>query len=161
MNDRNRQDDPLGADYDDVVQELSAAVKPVSLDQADADKLRTRVMERIDDSIASQSGLITVRADSDALWVDLSPTSKKKTLKIDEKNGTELCLLRMEPGTEVGRHHHDVDEICFVLEGDLTIDDLDMTVGDFHFAPKGSWHDHVGTKTGALIMLQIPLFAAP
>lgn len=161
MSDQHKPDDALNGNYEDVVQELSAAIKPTEQDQVDANKLRARVMERVDESVASQSGLVTVRSDSDALWVDLGPDSKKKTLRIDEENGTELCLLRMQAGTGVGRHHHDVDELCLVLEGDLTIDDIEMTVGDFHFAPKGSWHQNVGTKNGALILLQIPLYEAP
>ena len=160
MTDDNRHKSAIDDSFDDVVEELSAAVKPADLDRADADKLKARVMERIDESVAANSGLITVRADNESLWVDLSPTSKKKTLRIDRENGTELCLLRMQAGTAVGRHHHDVDELCLVLEGDLTIDDIEMTAGDFHFAPMGSWHDQVSTQNGALILLQIPLYEA-
>lgn len=160
MTDENRQNDAMDGSFDDVVQELGAAVKPANLDQAAADKLRARVMERIDESVASRSGLITVRADDDALWIELGPTSKKKTLRVDKDKGTELCLLRMQAGTAVGRHHHDVDELCLVLEGDLTIDEIEMTAGDFHFAPMGTWHDQVSTQNGALILLQIPLYEA-
>ena len=39
-----------------------------------------------------------MRADDDSLWVDVGPNSKKKTLRIDEAAGTELCLIRMAPG---------------------------------------------------------------
>ena len=148
----------LDATFDDVVGELGAAVKPAEPEATADDKLRARVFERIDESIAAKSGLVTVRADEDALWVDAGPEAKKKTLRIDKSAGIELCLLRMAPGSSVGEHSHPVDELVFVLEGDLTIDDIEMSVGDFHFAPKGSTHHSVSTVNGVLMLLQIPAY---
>ena len=62
------------------------------------------------------------------------------------------------PGQEWKDFVHPVDELVFVLEGDLTIDDIEMTAGDFHFAPKGSSHQSVSTVNGVLMLLQIPAY---
>lgn len=121
--------------------------------------LRERVMQNVDNEDTTAVSFLTIRED-EGPWVEIAPLVEKKVLHIDRKNGTESYLLRLQPGAAPGKHDHDEDELCVVLEGDVSFDAIHLKAGDYHFAPKGSSHGVASTVHGAVIFLQTGLAAA-
>ncbi len=116
-------------------------------------QLRSRVMQRVNEETASSNPYITIRGD-DGPWIETAPLVEKKVLNVNDQAGIESYLLRLHPGASLDRHRHDDDELCIVLEGDVSFDDVRLEAGDFHLARKGSWHGRASTVNGALIFLQ-------
>ena len=145
--------------YDEALDEqtlqlLSDAPAVLNTAPEQAQALRDRVMQRIDDDIsdAAQS-FLTVR-NHDGAWIEIAPKIKKKILFINTKTSTESYLLKAEPGAEAPSHIHEYDEHCLVLEGELTFDNIHLQAGDYHFAPAGSEHSIAHTNVGALVYIQ-------
>ena len=116
-------------------------------------RLRRNVMHRVDEDEAANSSYITIRSD-DGPWIEIEPLLEKKVLSVDRESGVESYFLRLQPGAAPDRHLHDKDELCVVLEGDVSFDDVHLEAGDFHLARKGSWHERASTVHGALLFLQ-------
>lgn len=146
--------------YDDVLDEqtlhllgeapavLNAAPEPMQ-------KLRDRVMQRVDDDTtnAAQS-FLTVR-DHDGAWIEITPKIRKKVLYLNPETGTESYLLKAEPGAEAPPHVHAHDEHCLVLEGEVVFGEgIHLKAGDYHFAPAGSEHGIARTDVGVLVYIQ-------
>ncbi len=150
---------------------LGAGLKPATLAHEQGERLRARVMGLIDDAAepaptprpvtfagTPDLRLITQSSD-DGDWLELGPGMRKKTLHQDAERGTEAFLLRLSPGARVPRHFHSDDELCIVMEGEVSFGELQIKMGDYHFAPKGSWHEGAYTEHGALLYLQSALAA--
>ncbi len=122
-------------------------------------QLRDRVLHRIDEEQALSTPYVTIRED-DGAWIELAPLMTKKILNVNHETGIESYLLRLLPGAAPERHQHDQDELCFVLEGDVSFDEIHLKAGDYHYAHKGSWHGRASTVHGALLFLQSGVTAA-
>lgn len=122
-------------------------------------QLRSRVMHRVDEETAISNPYLTIRSD-DGPWIEIEPRMEKKVLSVNKETGIESYLLRLHPGASPDRHRHDEDELCIVLEGDVSFDDVHLEAGDFHLARKGTWHGRASTVNGALIFLQSGVTAA-
>ena len=116
-------------------------------------RLRDRVMKRVERNAEIAPQFITIRGDDDR-WIELETLIEKKVLSVNHETSIESYLLRLQPGAALDRHQHDEDELCIVLEGDVSFDDIRLEAGDFHFARKGSWHGRASTVNGALLFLQ-------
>ena len=116
-------------------------------------QLRDTVLRRIDEEQALATPYVTIREDEGA-WIEIAPLTTKKILNVNRATGIESYLLRLLPGAAPERHQHDQDELCIVLEGDVSFDDIHLKAGDYHYARKGSWHGCASTVHGALIFLQ-------
>ncbi|MBL4711355.1 MAG: cupin domain-containing protein [Gammaproteobacteria bacterium] len=131
-----------------------AALDTVDINSSRMQSLRARVMSQVDEQPLPDLGkLITVKTD-DGDWQQLNDKISKKTLYIDEQKGQEAFLLRIKPGAEAEPHQHSSDEHCIVLEGSFSFGDLHLHAGDYHFAPKGSWHTKAHSVSGALLYIQ-------
>ncbi len=153
---KSRQKDMLDIESLEL---LGNAAARADLGTARISQLRERVMQRIDDE-AKLSSFLTIRA-GDGPWIEIGPLMEKKVLHENHETGIESYLLRLRPGASPDGHLHDDDELCIVLEGDVSFDDVHLKVGDYHFARKGSWHGPASTVNGALLFLQSGLVAAP
>lgn len=142
----------------DVLELLGTATAHVELPDSHMQRLRAKVVGsvEVDDEVAAP--YLTIRADEGS-WIELEPKMHKKVLDVDE-NGIESYLLRLQPGASPGRHLHDSDELCIVLEGDVSFDDVHLKVGDCHIARKGSCHGTANTVSGALLFLQAAVGSA-
>lgn len=93
-----------------------------------------------------------------ALETDWNPTGIEgidvRRLSMDAENSTLTMLVRMAAGTSFPAHEHAGAEECFVLEGDLIIDDLVMQAGDFQRMEAGTTHPDQSTAGGCLLMLR-------
>ncbi|WP_088283604.1 cupin domain-containing protein [Ideonella sp. A 288] len=59
-------------------------------------------------------------------------------------------LVRIAPGAAVPDHGHDLDEDCFMLEGEMFLGDILMRGGDYQLAPQGCRHVGIASDFGGL-----------
>lgn len=119
--------------------------------------LRSNIMARIDEQeTGSVHDILTIRADT-GKWEDVSDKIRKKVLHVDEGNGIQTYLLKIDAGAKDAPHIHTSDEHCIVLEGDVCFGDIQLNAGDYHLAPKGSQHDEAYSVHGALLFIQTGL----
>ena len=147
----SKEDDLIldGEFLDSVADNFVAA--PADKDQVS--RLRARIMRNIDDKHGKPGLFDTIRS-NEGEWIEILPNVEKKLLKVDSQTGTESYLLRMQPGATAPAHVHETDELCYVIEGDLSFGDIHLNAGDYHFAHRGSRHESVSTVGGTLLFLQ-------
>lgn len=126
---------------------------PIAPDPARAARMRTKLLASIQTPGAvDANGLHTLRA-ADGQWVAVAPGIDVKLLR-NLANGRSF-LMRMQPGSRVAPHQHvDIEEECYVLEGEARIGDLQLFAGDYHVAPRGVPHDWLVSEGGALLLLR-------
>lgn len=107
---------------------------------------------------ASQDESQLVRQSSSEDW---TPTAiegvEARRLSVDNESSSLTMLIRMAPGASYPAHEHAGPEECYVLEGDLVIDDLTMHAGDFQRMEAGTRHPDQHTVGGCLLMLRSSL----
>lgn len=150
----NRQDKDknrvLESDFADAVAD---SFDTEAADEQRVNRLRARVMERIDNTSNGSNLFDTIRS-GEGEWIEIRPNVQKKLLKVDNDAGIESYLLRLHPKATLPAHEHDMDELCYVIEGDLSFGDIYLEAGDYHYAHKGSRHGGVSTVNGTLLFLQ-------
>lgn len=130
---------------DAVFEAISENIAAPRADAGRVDRLRSRVMSRLDfDTIQRDEGE----------WLEIMPQVYKKSLQFDEARGVESFLLKMEAGGRIPAHVHESDELCCVIEGEVTFGELLLRRGDYHFAHEGSRHQDATTAHGCLLFLQ-------
>ncbi len=139
---------------EETLELLASAATGMDVSPSRLAQLRARVMKSVDEeNAATEAEYITIRGD-EGPWVEITPLAEKKVLNVDRLSGIESYLLRLHPGAELGGHHHDKDELCIVLEGDVSFDDIRLKAGDYHRTRAGSWHGRASSVHGALLFLQ-------
>ena len=82
-------------------------------------------------------------------WVALAPGIQRRVLW---QRGAQAALLyRAQAGAHIPDHQHGHAEECFVLEGELFLDDVLLQAGDYQLAPAGTGHRVTETDTGVVI----------
>ncbi len=137
----------------DTLELLGSATACADLPAQRLARLRDRVLRRVDEEATPSTAYVTIRGEEGA-WIEVGPLMTKKILNVNRSTGIESYLLRLLPGATPERHQHDQDELCIVLEGDVSFDEIHLEAGDYHYARKGSWHGQASTVHGALIFLQ-------
>ena len=94
-------------------------------------------------------------------WKPLVPGIAIKTLRRDERAGTQTSLWRIEPGAAVPPHPHTREEECLVLEGSVIHDGSEYFPGDFLLAPRGERHKAFLAPRGALLLIRSELIPDP
>lgn len=130
---------------DNILEAISENIAAEPADAGRVERLRARVM--------SQLEFDTIRSD-EGEWREIMPQVYKKTLSVDEVRGVESFLLRMESGGRIPAHEHRSDELCCVIEGDVSFGELKLKKGDYHFAHQGSHHQDATSVNGCLLFLQ-------
>lgn len=153
-NHKKKQDAALSEDELMLLSAEPAAMDEIDVNSTQMKSLRSRVMAQVDaQPLPDVSDLLTIRANTDN-WQHITDKIRKKILYVDKARGIASYLLRIEPGAEDDPHLHSSDEHCLVLEGDISFGDLHLHVGDYHLAPKGSWHEKAYSVHGALLYIQ-------
>lgn len=68
-----------------------------------------------------------------------------------EDDGMCLTIFRIAPGTVFPRHHHDVDYIELVLEGEVHHGNRVLKVGEGVYRPAGAVYTYAAGPEGAVI----------
>lgn len=134
-----------------VARELSAAIAPAELSDAQRNSLRVRVLQRARDE--APQGTATLRA-AHTQWIECAPYIRMKVLRQDAMTGFQIVLLTMQPGGVMPAHRHTRDEEFIVLEGECHIGSHRLHAGDVHLAEAGSWHAPITTQTGVVVLLR-------
>jgi len=143
----------------DVIETLAEVQEPETIPADLKARMKTDVMDKVRQEKACEGeGFSTRRAD-DGKWIEVMPGAQFKVLHDDGKglNGVLSYLIKLEAGIEMSGHNHPFDEECLMLEGDLSLGDLTLNKGDFHFAATGMSHAHVSTKNGCVAFIRGPL----
>lgn len=77
-----------------------------------------------------------------------------RELSVEADGSAVTMLIRMRAGATYPAHEHAGPEECFVLEGDLVLDELEMRAGDFQRMEPGSAHPPQTTRAGCLLFLR-------
>jgi anti-sigma factor ChrR (cupin superfamily) len=76
-----------------------------------------------------------------------------KVLFNDTGRGYATAMVRMTPGTHYPSHKHAGVEELYLLEGDLSVDDMAMRAGDYCRGEAGSIHKEIVTENGCLFVV--------
>lgn len=101
---------------------------------------------------AAPEGSRTVRAHEGA-WEPVCPGIERKLLWHDRARKRITVLIRAQPGAEFPAHLHEEDEESYLLSGDLSFDDFELTVGDYHLARAGARHPAGRTVGGCMLLV--------
>lgn len=114
------------------------------------DRMRSNIMQNITRKKHVKTAPSKTVLNSEHDWVDAMPGAKFKVLQGDAENLTGVLsyLIKLEPGFTMAGHDHPFDEETLMLEGDLSLGDIRLEKGDFHFMQAGTSHGSVYTKNG-------------
>ena len=130
---------------------LADAMSAPALTAARKEAVWSRILQRI--QAPTPAGTLTVRA-GEGGWISFLPGVDVRILHVDEKQGTQTALWRMQPGSVLPAHKHAVDEECLVLEGEIRSEDYVVRQGDFHLAFAGQPHGDIHADGGALLLIR-------
>lgn len=74
-------------------------------------------------------------------------------LHFDPETAMATSLLRLAPGSQYPGHRHTAEEQCLVLEGKVSIGDLELSAGDYERAAAATVHGTVRSETGCLLLI--------
>jgi anti-sigma factor ChrR (cupin superfamily) len=110
-------------------------------------------MSRPDSGKAALPGLFTLGA-SEGVWDEVGISGiKVKRLFVDSERDSVTMLVRMPAGAAYPRHRHAGPEQCYVIEGDLRVDNLAFFAGDYQCAEPDSIHGVQYTEGGCLLLI--------
>lgn len=145
---------------EDCIREVSS-LRPViqSLVSWQTDLLRPasslwpRVAQKIGEDTRNQPILAPVDLGITPFWEDVSSGISCKVLATDAGNSRVSMLVRMNPETGYPPHcHADVEE-CYLLHGELMVNEKMIYPGDYYRAEAGSIDHRVWTQTGCSCVL--------
>ena len=152
----NQRDENESALDNDIIEMLAEAQEPAPIPVELAARMRKNLMQNISQEKASQQeGFSTLRS-TDGEWVEVMPGAQFKVLH-DDGNGLDgllSYLIKLDAGFEMQGHEHPFDEECLMLEGDLTLGDITLNKGDFHYAASGVTHGYVSSKNGCMAFIR-------
>ncbi len=106
-----------------------------------------------DSGKAALPGLFTLSAGEGA-WEEVGISGiKVKRLFVDPERDSVTMLVRMPAGAAYPRHRHAGPEQCYVIEGDLRVDNLAFFAGDYQCAEPNSFHGVQYTEQGCLLLI--------
>ena len=138
------------ADLDDqLVQSLAGALAPVELPQAERDRMRAKILARVEPPPLTY----TVRF-NEGQWLPVGPGVELKVLRIDRESNTQTVMFRMQPGSQIVPHPHNLEEECLVMEGEILVGEHRVGAGDMHIARPGARHPPIIAPRGALLCVR-------
>lgn len=114
--------------------------------------MRETLMARVQAEAGTSAPALVTVAGSSGDWFEPVPGNAIKLLRSDAE--TESILVRLEPGATFPSHSHPADEETYVVEGETWFGDIHLVAGDYHLAPKGTWHGEVRTETGCVLFIR-------
>ena len=142
---------------DDILEMLAEAHEPVDIDDDVVVRMRSNLMQKIGQEKAKNAlGFTTTHGADEEGWIEAFPGGSFKVLHGDASIPNSLLsyLIRLEPGFKMEGHGHPFDEETLMLEGDLTLGDIKLNAGDYHFAPAGVTHGNVSTTNGCVAYMR-------
>jgi len=145
---------------DDVLAaRLAEGLEPAELSSSQRARMRQRILERA--LAPAPDGTFTLRA-SEPGWTAVTERVEIRVLRRDVARGDQTILIRMQPGSVIDAHAHNLDEECYVIEGEIEIGGHCVRHGDMHVARAGTKHQSIRSRAGALLLVraEIPALGA-
>jgi len=108
-------------------------------------------LELIGGLIPVQGGKAITVTTTTGQWLVVAEGVEEKPLWRDGQR--ESRFVRLAPGASLPAHHHEIDEECLVIEGDVFFGDILARSREFHLARAGSQHGEVLSDTGAVLFI--------
>jgi len=94
----------------------------------------------------------TVRS-GEGEWRPTSSGVSFKLLNRDRARGTQIMLMRMEPGSSLDEHSHGGAEELYMLSGECNARGMRLRNGDYHRAAAHSHHGLTTTEHGCVMLV--------
>jgi quercetin dioxygenase-like cupin family protein len=85
-------------------------------------------------------------------WKQAMPGIGRIALRDDRATGAQTLLFKFAPGAFYPEHDHPTGEDIYVLEGDMQIDDVSLTKGDYYRTPPGVRKSN-GSQSGCVVLV--------
>ncbi len=145
---------------EDCIREVSSlrpAIQSLVCWQTDllrpASSLWPRLAQKIGEGTGNQPMLAPPDLGITPFWEDVLPGISCKVLATDAGKSRVSMLVRMNPGTGYPPHCHAGLEECYLLHGELMVNEKMIYPGDYHRAEAGSIDHRVWTQTGCSCVL--------
>lgn len=116
-------------------------------DEASA-RIRHNLKQRLGQSAADQ---YFVFADQDN-WKQIAPGLQIKALHKAGK--ARSYLLKLAANTAIPHHEHARNEETFVVNGEVWLDGVFCSDGDYHFSGAGTYHKEIRTDLGCTLLIK-------
>ena len=148
------------ASFQEVTGAAGFSVEPVS----PRPELRQRLMSNIANALQAPAGHapgtlyekdgVLISRSQEMNWTAAElPGLFLKVLYNDRHREYTTALVRMTAGTHYPSHRHAGVEELYLLEGDLSVDEMPMQPGDYCRGEAGSIHGEIFTKAGCLFLV--------
>jgi quercetin dioxygenase-like cupin family protein len=112
--------------------------------------LKLAIERRIADE-PIQGGFVLRRDEGD--WIAFAPGIDRKMLNSNPA-GSSTALYRLSPGSILDIHEHDLEEECYVVDGEIEVGGATFRAGDYIFVRRGGAHGLLRSRTGALLFIR-------
>ena len=141
---------PHGDGRDILEPDISAALAADLQRQTPPVDVQARVKQRLMDRVAGQRQFFVFANQGE--WKTVGPGIKIKLLQNNETS--KSFLLHMAEQSVLPSHEHETHEESFVIEGEVWLDGVFCTQGDYHFSAAGTSHGEVHTKKGCTLLVK-------
>jgi anti-sigma factor ChrR (cupin superfamily) len=138
-------------EFDDIT--LLAIAESLEKASPGAD-VKARLMARLGNAPGLPKGFALSPA-SEGWFAHPLPGIRMKVLAINRSRDAATLLIDAAPGARFPPHHHNGDEECYVISGDVNTLGRRLGPGDFLHADEGTDHGELSTETGALVLLVV------
>lgn len=145
---------------DDVIafeETVSLALARTVLGPTPRPELKERVLASLTPGAPAAPGFKFHLAIHDDWMPHRVPDVRVKVLATNRRTGYATLLLDAAPGVRFPAHHHTGDEECYVITGSIETLGRRLGPGDFLHAEAGTDHPEMSTKTGARVLLVVPI----
>ena len=98
-----------------------------------------------------QGGFVLRRDEGE--WIAFAPGIDRKMLSFSP-TGSSSALYRLAPGSVLDIHEHDMEEECYIADGEIEVGGATFQAGDYFFVRRGGAHGLVRSRTGALLFIR-------
>ncbi len=105
-------------------------------------------------SHAEAKALLYVQRSNEGSWIDSGVNGVTlKKLFVDHDTGYATMLVRMAPDSWFPMHHHAGYEECFMLQGNVSSGEIELSAGDYQRMSGGTMHQALHSKEGCLFLV--------
>ncbi len=130
--------------------EVTAAIASKIISTTPAPEVAQRIKSKLMQRVANNNQLFMFAKQS--TWHEVYPGVKVRLLR--EENNTKLLMVEMAANSCLLEHSHTQNEESFVIKGEVYIEGILCGEGDYHYAPSGSQHQKITTKTGCTLLVK-------
>ena len=115
--------------------------------------LQTRLALRIAEETGDDLVLPPASQWSEPQWEKVAPGIECKLLATDAERHRVCMLVRLAPGASYPGHTHAGVEELHLLDGNLRIDERNLSPGDYNYGAPGEGDERVWSETGCTCFL--------